>query len=283
MTRTVFVNGSFVPEDQATVSIFDRGFLMGDAIYEVTTVIDGKLIEFPAHMARLARSLAEIEMPFEVDEDALLAMHHELIARNELDQGMIYMQVSRGPADRDFVYPADPKPTLIAFTQSIPWLSMPFIETGFKVVSCPDKRWGRRDIKTVQILWTCMSKVDAQRKGADDVWFVEDGLVTEGSSCNAFIIKNNRIITRALSHDILHGVTRAVILKFAKEQGLEVEERGFSIEEAQQADEAFVTASPLFATGVVELDGVTIGSGKPGPMTMQLREAHIRESLKDGL
>lgn len=283
MTRTVFVNGSYLPEDQATVSIFDRGFLMGDAIYEVTTVVDGKLIEFPAHMARLARSLAEIEMPFKVNEETLLAMHRELIARNDLNQGMVYMQISRGPADRDFVYPTDPKPTLIAFTQSIPWLSMPFVESGLKVVSCPDKRWGRRDIKTVQILWTCMSKVDAVRQGADDVWFVEDGLVTEGSSCNAFIIKDNHIITRALSNDILHGVTRAVILKFAKEQGLKIDERGFSIAEAQQADEAFVTASPLFATGVVEVDGVQIGSGKPGPMTMNLRDAHIQESLKHGL
>lgn len=283
MTRTVFVNGTYLPEDKASVSIFDRGFLMGDAIYEVTTVIGGKLIEFPAHMARLARSLAEIEMPFDVDENALLEMHRELIAHNHLDQGMVYMQVSRGPADRDFVYPADPKPTLIAFTQSIPWLSMPFIETGFKVVSCPDKRWGRRDIKTVQILWTCMSKVDAVRQGADDVWFVEDGQVTEGSSCNAFIIKDNHIITRALSHDILHGVTRAVILEFAKEQGLIVEERSFSVAEAQHADEAFVTASPLFATAVVELDGVTIGCGKPGPLTMQLRDRHIKESLKQAL
>jgi len=283
MTRTVFVNGTYLPEDQATVSIFDRGFLMGDAIYEVTTVLDGKLIEFPAHMARLARSLAEIEMPFTVDDDALLEMHRHLITRNHLDQGMIYMQVSRGPADRDFVYPADPKPTLIAFTQPIPWLSMPFVETGFKVVSRPDKRWGRRDIKTVQILWTCMTKVDANRHGADDVWFVEDGLVTEGSSCNAFIIKDTRLITRALSHDILHGVTRAVILQFAEECGLEVEERGFSIAEAQAADEAFVTASPLFATAVVEIDGVTVGPGKPGPLTMQLRAAHIRESRKQAL
>ncbi|MEY8838966.1 aminotransferase class IV, partial [Cribrihabitans sp. XS_ASV171] len=204
MSRIVFLNGEYLPEQEAKISIFDRGNLMGDAVYESTTVLDGKVIEFPAHMRRLDRSMAELEIPAPMKAEEILAMHRELIARNGLEEGLIYLQVSRGPADRDFPYPEDPTPTIFAFTQAKPWRQMPFVEKGLRVISVPDGRWARRDIKTVQILWASMSKMRALRAGVDDVLFVEDGYVTESSAANAFIIAGDRIVTRPLSDEILH-------------------------------------------------------------------------------
>ena len=283
MPRIVFVNGDFVQEDRAMVSVFDRGFLMGDAIYEVTTVLNRKLIEFDAHMTRLKRSLDALEIPYAVDSAALLDIHRNLIEKNGIKNGTVYIQVSRGAADRSFHYPEGIEPTVVAFTQDIDWLAAPFVESGLKVVSHPDKRWGRRDIKTTQLLWGSMSMMAAKRGGVDDVWFVQNGEVTEGSFCNAFIVKDRKIITRELSNDILHGTMRASILGYARQNGFEVEERTFSISEAQSADEAFVTASPLFATGVVEIDGKMIGNGKPGAVTLELRKIILEESLKTGV
>ena len=283
MTRTVFVNGTYLPEDQASVSIFDRGFLMADGVYEVTSVLDGKLIDFDGHTRRLHRSLDELEMQAPCSDADLLAMHRELVRVNGLDQGMIYLQVTRGnPGDRSFVFPdGSVKPTIVAFTQSIPNLAdAPAAKTGFKVISVPDIRWGRRDIKTVQLLYPSMAKMMAKKAGVDDSWMVEDGLVTEGTSNNAYIIKGNRIITRHLTNDILHGITRTAVLRFAAEAQFEVEERPFTVEEAKQADEAFATAATIFVMPVVEIDGAAIGTGKPGPITARLRELYIDEMRK---
>ncbi len=284
MTRTVYVNGTYLPEDQATVSIFDRGFLMADGVYEVTTVIDGKLIDFDGHLTRLDRSLRELDMTNPMPREDWLAMHRALVEHNALDQGLIYLQVTRGaPGDRDFVYP-DPDttaPTVVAFTQANPKLvDSPKAAKGIRVALIDDLRWGRRDIKTVQLLYPSMGKMMAIRAGCDDAWMVQDGEVTEGTSNNAYIIKDGRILTRALSNDILHGITRAAVLRFAREAQMPVEERGFTPDEARAADEAFVTSASTFVMPVVEIDGTPVGSGAPGPLTTRLREIYIEESRK---
>jgi D-alanine transaminase len=287
MTRTVYVNGEYLPETEAKVSIFDRGFLMADAVYEVTSVLDGKLIDFDGHAVRLERSLNELDMPHPISKDDLLEVHRELVRLNNIEEGMIYLQISRGaPNDRDFVFP-DPevtKPTIVLFTQNKPGLaSSPMAQKGMKVISIEDVRWGRRDIKTVQLLYPSMGKMMAKKAGCDDAWMVEDGFVTEGTSNNAYIIKGNKIITRALSNDILHGITRAAVLRFAREAQMEVEERNFTIAEAQDADEAFITSASTFVMPVVEIDGAAIGTGSVGPMATRLREIYLDESMKSAI
>jgi len=284
MTRTVYVNGEYLPETEAKVSIFDRGFLMADAVYEVTSVLGGKLIDFDGHAARLERSLNELDMPHPISKDDLLEVHRELVRLNDITDGMIYLQISRGaPNDRDFVFP-DPettKPTVVLFTQNKPGLAnSPAAKTGIKVISIEDVRWGRRDIKTVQLLYPSMGKMMAKKAGCDDAWMVEDGFVTEGTSNNAYIIKGNKIITRALSNDILHGITRAAVLRFAQEAQMEVEERNFTISEAQDADEAFITSASTFVMPVVEIDGAAVGTGAVGPLATRLREIYLDESIK---
>jgi D-alanine transaminase len=284
MTRTVYVNGDYLPEGEAKVSIFDRGFLMADGVYEVTSVLDGKLIDFDGHVKRLARSLKELEMTCPVTEGELLAMHRELVARNGIDQGMIYLQVTRGnPGDRSFVFPDPDLPgTIVAFTQNIPNLAdAPAAKTGFKIITIPDLRWSRVDIKTVQLLYPSMGKMAAKKAGVDDSWFTDEaGAVTEGTSNNAYIVKGNRIITRALGNDILHGITRAAVLRFAAEAQFEIEERPFTAAEAQGADEAFSTAASIFVMPVVEVDGKPVGTGKPGPVATRLREIYLDEMRK---
>ncbi|MEL7301003.1 MAG: D-amino-acid transaminase [Pseudomonadota bacterium] len=282
MSRTVFVNGAFLPEEEATVSVFDRGFLFADGVYEVTSVLGGKLIDFEGHALRLERSLAELGMDMPMDAETLLDVHRELVRRNEIDEGLVYLQVTRGAADRDFAYPpADTPQTVVLFTQAKPGLAKaPAAETGIRVISIEDQRWGRRDIKTVQLLYPSMGKMMAKAAGADDAWMVQEGAVTEGTSNNAYIVKGNKIITRHLSNDILHGITRAAVLRFAREAQMTVEERAFTIEEAQGADEAFVTSASTFVMPVVEIDGAPVGEGKPGRIARRLREIYLDESLK---
>ncbi len=284
MSRTVYVNGAYLPEEQATVSIFDRGFLMADGIYEVTSVLDGKLIDFAGHAARLQRSMSELDMASPIEMDDLLEVHRELVRVNEINEGMIYLQITRGSAgDRDFMFP-DPEKvpsTIVLFTQNVPNLAdSAASKRGNKVISVEDIRWHRRDIKTVQLLYPSMAKMMAKKAGCDDAWLVEDGMVTEGTSNNAYIVKGDKIITRKLSNDILHGITRAAVIRFAKEAQMEVEERSFSIEEAQGADEAFTTSASAFVMPVVEIDGAQMGDGKPGPVAKRLREIYLDESRK---
>jgi D-alanine transaminase len=281
--RTVYVNGTYLPETEATVSIFDRGFLMADGVYEVTSVLGGKLIDFDGHAVRLARSLKELDMRAPVDKDELLAIHRELVRVNGIDEGLIYLQITRGSdGDRDFVFPAeDTEPTIVLFTQNKPGLAdNPAAKKGAKIISIEDIRWGRRDIKTVQLLYPSMGKMMAKKAGADDAWMIEDGFVTEGTSNNAYIVKGNKIITRALSNDILHGITRAAVLRLAREAQMEVEERNFTIDEAKAADEAFTTSASAFVMPVVEIDGVALGNGTPGHVALRLREIYLDESLK---
>ncbi len=284
MSRIVYVNGAYVPEERARVSVFDRGFLFADGVYEVTSVLDSKLVDFDGHAARLKRSLGELEMDSPVSRDDLLEIHRELVAQNRIKDGLVYLQITRGAADdRDFMYP-DPKevsPTVVLFTQSKPGLAdNPQAKVGLRVVSVPDLRWKRRDIKTVQLLYPSMGKMLAQRNGCDDAWMIEDGFVTEGTSNNTYMVKDGWIITRDLSHDILHGITRAAVLRFAREAQMQVSERPFTIEEAQAADEAFITSASTFVMPVVEINGVGIGSGSPGPVAARLREIYLEESRK---
>ena len=286
MSRIVYVNGDWLPEAEAKVSVFDRGFLMADGVYEVTSVLGGKLIDFGGHCVRLARSLGELEMTNPHSEAEWLAIHREIVAKNGIEDGMIYLQVTRGnPGDRDFAYPAaDLPPTVVLFTQSKPGLAeSPAAKTGWKVISVEDIRWGRRDIKTVQLLYPSMAKMAAKKAGVDDAWLVEDGFVTEGTSNNAYIVKGNKIITRALSSDILHGITRAAVLRFAKEAQMEVEERNFTIAEAQQADEAFITSASAFVMPVVEIDGAALSGGKVGRVATRMREIYLDEMRKAAL
>lgn len=281
MSRIVYVNGAYTPEEDATVSIFDRGFLFADGVYEVTSVLGGKLIDFAGHLRRLQRSLDELEIENPLDEDTWLGVHRELVAKNGIGDGLVYLQVTRGAADRDFAYPEGAKPTVVLFTQAKPGLAdNPTAKVGIKVISVPDIRWGRRDIKTVQLLYPSMAKMAAKKAGADDAWMIEDGLVTEGSSNNAYIVKNGTIITRHLGNEILHGITRAAVLRFAREAQMQVEERAFTIDEAKAADEAFITSASTFVMPVVEIDGVSLGEGTPGPVAARLREVYLEESRK---
>ncbi|PRY92141.1 D-amino-acid transaminase [Donghicola tyrosinivorans] len=280
MTRTVYVNGEYLPETEAKVSIFDRGFLMADGVYEVTTVLDGKLIDFDGHATRLARSLSELEMKEPVTKEELLSIHRKLVEENGVDEGLVYLQVTRGAADRDFAYPKDAEPTLVLFTQKKNAVNSPAAKTGISVISIPDIRWGRRDIKTVQLLYPSMGKMAAKAAGADDAWMVEDGFVTEGTSNNAYIVKDGVIITRNLSTHILHGITRAAVLRFAEVAQMKIEERPFTIEEAQNADEAFITSATSFVQPVVKIDDKAVGTGTVGPVASRLREIYLEESRK---
>ncbi|EFL88387.1 D-amino-acid transaminase [Ahrensia sp. R2A130] len=280
--RTVYLNGEFVPENEANVSIFDRGFLFADGVYEVTTVVDGKLIGFEGHIQRLQRSLDELKIPHKVDRDKMLEIHKEIAERNNVTEGMIYLQITRGnPGDRDFAFPPEDTPvTMVLFTQHKNIVHAKSLETGIKVISIEDLRWGRRDIKTVQLLYPSLAKMEAKSRGADDAWMMQDGFVTEGTSNNAYIVKDGTIITRHLSNDILHGITRKSVLECARMLQMKVEERPFTIEEAYAADEAFVTSASGFANPVVEIDGKAVGTGKPGAVSEKLRGLYLEENMK---
>jgi len=282
MERLVHVNGNLLPEAEAKISVFDRGVLFADAVYEVCAVLDGKLVDTEAHFARLRRSIGELRFALPQTDENLLEAMRDVVRANRLEQGMLYLQVSRGTAaDRDFLPPLDATPNVFMFTQAKDLTDSATAQDGIRVVTVPDQRWARRDIKTVGLLAASMAKLEAVDQGADDVWMVEDGYVTEGSSNNAYIVlENNRIVTRALSHAILAGCTRAAVLRLAREKGLVVEERGFTPEESQEAMEAFMTSASGFVTGVVSIDGRVLSNGKPGPITSKLREIYLELARK---
>ena len=275
MGRTVYLDGEYVDESAAQISVFDRGFTMADAVYEVTAVLGGKLVDFAGHEARLRRSLRELDMPSPCYTAELLAIHRKLIEKNALKDGMIYLQVTRGSSgDRSFYYPAaGTPPTVVLYTQAKSLLD------NFKplrVIMLDDLRWARRDIKTVQLLGPSMAKMAAKAAGVDDAWMVDAaGNVTESTSANAYIVAGGKIITRNLTSDILHGITRAAVVRLAKEAALEVEERAFSVDEAKAADEAFLTSASSFVLPVVEIDCVAVGGGAVGPVTTRMRELYV--------
>lgn len=281
MSRTFYVNGEFVAEENAKVSVLDRGFLFADAVYEVSTVLRGKLIDNAAHLQRLSRSLSELSMAAPCADADIVAAQLKLIEMNELDEGLLYLQVSRGVADRDFAYPANAKSSLVMFTQAKNLIASPMAETGMHIISIADLRWKRRDIKTVGLLAPCMGKQAAVDAGVHDAWMLEDGLVTEGTSNNAYIVTHDKKIqTRQLGHEILSGITRKAVLKFAKNAGYTVLEEPFTIEAARQASEAFITSASTFVMPVVNIDGVSLGGGKPGPVSTELRKIYIQTALE---
>ena len=284
MSRTVYVNGSYVPEEEAKVSVFDRAFLFGDGVYEVTAVLGGRLVDFEPHLARLDRSLDEIALAAPLSHAALLALHLELVRRNGLDEGLVYLEITRGSAERDFAYPDRPSPNVVAFTQNRPLIANPYAETGVKVVTIPDMRWKRRDIKSTSMLAQTMGKQEAKLRGAYEGWMVEDGMVTEGTSSSAFILDAKGVIrTQPLGRHILPGVTRRSILRLAALEGVALEERPFSVAEALDAREAFMTAASAFVLPIIEIDGVPIGDGRPGPMANRFRALYIEEALKSSV
>jgi D-alanine transaminase len=284
MSRTVYVNGSYVPEEEAKVSVFDRAFLFGDGVYEVTAVLGGRLVDFELHLARLDRSLDEIALAAPLSHSALLALHLELVRRNGLNEGLVYLEITRGSAERDFAHPDRPSPNVVAFTQNRPLIANPYAETGVKVVTIPDMRWKRRDIKSTSMLAQTMGKQEAKLRGAYEGWMVEDGMVTEGTSSSAFILDAKGVIrTQPLGRHILPGVTRRSILRLAALEGVALEERPFSVAEALDAREAFMTAASAFVLPIIEIDGVPIGDGRPGPMANRFRALYIEEALKSSV
>lgn len=276
MSRIVYVNGNYVPEEEANISVFDRGFVFADGIYEVSAVVDGKLVDNDAHMARLARSLKMIDIPAPLSDNDIIAMQKELIKRNNLTEGVVYMQITRGAADRDFFYNGDMKPSLVAFTQVKNLTTSKSQLEGIAVHVVEDIRWQRRDIKTVMLLAQVLAKQEATAHGCQDAWMQEDGFITEGASSSAFIITEDGVlIVRPNSNAILPGCTRIAMLKIAEEQNLKIEERRFTLDEAIKAKEAFQTSASGFVTPVVKLAGHVIADGKPGAITRSLQEKYI--------
>ena len=269
-----------MPENEGKVSIFDRGFLFADGVYEVTAVIGRKFVDYDAHMERLDRSLRELAMAWPCSKAELRQMHEELVKRNKLDEGIIYMQVTRGAADRDFRFPKDAKSSLVAFTQVQKLVDNPYAAAGVKVVTIPDIRWARRDIKSVMLLAPVLGKQRAFEQGAFEGWMVEDGKITEGTSSNAYIVKDGKVVTRPLSNAILAGCTRRALFRLAKEHDVAIEERLFTPDEAYQADEAFLTSASSFVLPIVEIDGKRIGGGQPGPVARKLREIYLEEATR---
>ena len=277
MEQIAYVNGSFVPIADAKVSILDRGFLFADGIYEVAAVLDGRLVDNASHLARLERSVGEISLALPETLDRIQEIEKELVARNDLVNGMVYLEVTRGADNgRDFAFPKGISPTLIMFTTVKDIVNAPSAKTGIGVITVPDLRWTRRDIKSVALLAQVLAKQAAAEAGAGEAWMIEDGKVTEGGSSSAFILtQDDVLVTRQNSSEILPGCTRKAVVALAQERQLRVEERPFTVEEALAAKEAFITSATLFVQPVISIDGKSVAGGKPGPMTDRLREIYI--------
>jgi len=273
LDQVAYVNGSFVPLSEAKVSILDRGFLFADGIYEVSAVLDGKLVDNASHLARLERSVGEISLKLPETIERITEIQKELIARNELANGLVYLEVTRG-ADkgRDFAFPKNVAPSLVMFTAVKDIVGAQAAKTGISVITVPDIRWARRDVKSIALLAQVLAKQAAAEAGAGEAWMIEDGKVTEGGSSSAFILtQDDVLVTRQNGSEILPGCTRKAVVKLAEERQLRVEERAFSVDEALRAKEAFITSATVF----VQIDGKKVADGKPGPMTSRLREIYV--------
>ena len=273
----VFLNGEFLLKDRAKISVFDRGFIFGDGIYEVVPVMNGVLVDKSEFWERFKRSLKEIALNFPYKDSEFESILNELIAKNALKEGGVYMQITRGVASRDFAFTKGLQPTIMAFVYAANIQNNEFASKGISVVSVPDIRWKRRDIKSISLLAQCYAKEMALNAGADEGFMVENGKVTEATSASAFIIKDKTLITKPFSNEILPGIRRQNILKFARELNLSVAERAFSMNEVYKADEVFISAASLPILGVIKADGKMIANGKVGKFTQQLRQRYLQK------
>ncbi|WP_454695160.1 D-amino acid aminotransferase [Achromobacter aegrifaciens] len=286
MSSIFHINGNLVPAEQAVIPALDRGFLFGDGVYEVIAVIDGLLLEFERHAARLARSLAEVGIRNPLPRDALLERCRELVRRNGLREGSVYVQVTRGAdSKRDFAFPAEVEPTVMMYVSEKSLRVNPLAESGVRVASVPDMRWQRRDIKSVSLIAQVLAKQAAQASGAFEALMVDpDGVVTEGASSSALLVDaQGRIVVRPLSREILPGCTRAAVLALAAKRGTAVEERKFTLDECRQATELVLTSALHFVLPVIELDGQPVGTGRPGPVCRELRQLYMEYVLASAL
>jgi len=276
MERIAWLNGDYVPLAEAKVSAQDRGFLFADGIYEFTAVLDGRLVDSAAHLARFAQSAEGLDLKLPIATAEIEAIQRELIARNQLDQGGVYFQLTGGPAERDFLAPST-VPTLFMFTQASDLLDRPTAKTGIAVKTIPDPRWARRDIKSIMLLGQVLAKREAAAAGAQEAWLVDTaGFITEGASSSALIVTpEGTLVTRPNSRAILPGCTRKAVLAIAQRDGVKVEERLFSIAQARGAREAILTSASNFVLPVVTIDGEAVGDGRPGPIAKRLRELYI--------
>jgi D-alanine transaminase len=276
MKRIVFLNGDFVPEEEAKISIFDRAVTFGDAIYEVAGVLDGKLVDFEHHMQRYFNSLQKLSLESPLSQAEILQAFRQLVDLNQLDEGLVYMQVTRGTAERDFVWPEDIEPTVFMFTQTKSVSEYRAGETGIILASTPDIRWARRDIKSVNLLGQVLAKKAAHDAGADEALMIDaEGYVTECGSTSFFIVRDNLVLTRPLNNDILPGVTRRAVVTLCNNQGLRLVETRFTLDEALTADEAFISGASSYILPVVKIDDQEINAGNPGELTLRLREIYL--------
>jgi D-alanine transaminase len=286
MPRQAYVNGRYVPHNEAAVHIEDRGYQFADGVYEVVPVFNGILVDEDLHLDRLDRSLGELRIARPMTRPALKLVSREMIRRNGLTNGFLYMQVTRGVAPRDHKFPkASTKPALVMTTRQVKPHSEQLLNEGLKVITVPDQRWDRCDIKSVSLLPNILGKQAAVEAGAYEAWQVDaDGMVTEGTSTNAWIVTtDNRVVTRDATHSILNGITRITLLDLIRKEGYELEERAFSVDEARAAREAFITSSTSFVLPVTQLDGKPIGNGHPGILTGKLRQHYLdyMQSLRE--
>ena len=282
MNKQVYVNGKYFDKNDAVVSVFDRGFLFADSVYEVTAVIKGLLVDWKAHFCRLKNSLKEINLELNIQEKEIFSIQKNLIDKNKIKEGLVYIQVTRGIGERDFNFSETQfKPTIVIFTQEKKILNTDRAKKGIKVVTFEEERWKRRDIKTTQLLASSMAKSEASKIGKDDCWFIEEGYITEGSSSNAFIINdNNEVITRELSHNLLGGITRSLLLHFCKKNNMKFRESKFTELEAKAAREAFITSATNFVVPVIEIDGEKVGKGVVGSYVKKVQKLYLNEIKK---
>ncbi|MDF1766557.1 MAG: D-amino-acid transaminase [Gammaproteobacteria bacterium] len=276
MSDLVYVNGDFVAKKDATISIFDRGFIFGDGVYEVVPVIDGAMVDRAYFLQRLERSLGELRIDWPCSTAEVLRVMNALIERNEINEGMVYLQVTRGIADREFGFPEQAKPSMVAFATTLDLIDNPAATNGIAVMTTPDLRWKRRDIKSVNLLGQVLAKQDAAQRGGKEGWMIEDGYITEGVSSSAYIVKGGAIITRPLSNEILPGIRRRTLLELCQAEGITLELRLFTLEEAVDADEAFISSATTIVHPVISIDGQAIATGRPGPITQKLRTLYIQ-------
>ena len=279
-----YLNGTYLPLEEVRISPLDRGFLFADGIYEVTAVIDGKLVDSASHLARLERSTAAIGIPMPISAADIEAAQKELVARSGLTEGLVYLQITRGvDASRDFLPSPGMQPTLFMFMQDKPVIDLPGVQSGVAVATMPDLRWARRDIKSIGLLAQAMAKQAATDAGAQEAWMIEDGFVTEGASSTAFIVTDEGIITRPYSQAVLPGCTGAALTALAQESGIAVIRRPFTLAEALAAKEAFMTSASTLCLSIVQIDGQPVGDGLPGPVAMRLRALYIDHARATGV